>query len=274
MAGPSDMKAMLRSMFDELATTIDGFSTAGYDTAVEMLAISSVPLSGAVVHDNGCGNGAVSSTILKQFASAGGSPPKIYATDYAPGMVAETRKRLGGAVEASEMDSEALDFPDSYFTHSFTSFVHMACSGPAQITREIYRTLQPGGVALSSIWGSIGWVAIGTEAVRAIQPSAPELRGPLPAQVLQGSWLKGLFVDAGFEEKSVQVRKTTVRNLFAKMSAQARSHHLQSVLAEAASGWSEEDREKLRREFLKRMEPETAQEDGFTNDVWILVATK
>jgi ubiquinone/menaquinone biosynthesis C-methylase UbiE len=61
-----------------------------------------------------------------------------------------TKRNLPPNVEASVMDSEELSFEDKVFTHSFTSLVLMASTGPDKVAKEIHHMLKAGGVALAS----------------------------------------------------------------------------------------------------------------------------
>ena len=74
-------------------------------------------------------------------------------------------------IKSSVMDSETLDFPNGLFSHSFCSLVLTASANAEGICIEIYRTLQPGGVAVASTWSTYGYGSKVDKAMRAGRPS-------------------------------------------------------------------------------------------------------
>ena len=143
---PVDMKFSMKKHFDTMADHYDaGFGTVWRNVADQMLALNPVPIiSDSVIHDNGCGTGQVTERIVSKMKLSGKVQgwPKIFATDFSEKMIEELRKGqvLGPDIhyiESTVMDSENLDFPDEFFTHSFASIVLMVVPDPDAMAKEI-----------------------------------------------------------------------------------------------------------------------------------------
>lgn len=106
----------------------------------------------AVIHDAACGLGPVTESIL---ATAPPSTIKIHATDIAPPM-ANVYNLLAEAktwpCRAEIMDAQNLAFPDATFSHVFLSFGLPIMDDPVAAASEMYRTLKPGGTAVTAFW--------------------------------------------------------------------------------------------------------------------------
>lgn len=108
--------------------------------------------TGDVVHDNACGSGAVTESIM-----AANPPPgiHIHATDVNPQFVQGVEslaKSKDWPVTAAVMPAQALTFQDNKFTQSITSFAFHCLGDHDEAARQIYRTLHPAGVAIATIW--------------------------------------------------------------------------------------------------------------------------
>jgi SAM-dependent methyltransferase len=110
---------------------------------------------GAVIHDAACGLGPVTEATLEAY------PDKsitVHATDIAPpmadiyNMFAEQK---GWPSRAVIMNCEDLQFPNETFTHTFLSFGLPIIADPIAASKEMYRTLKPGGTAVTAFWLSI-----------------------------------------------------------------------------------------------------------------------
>lgn len=274
MTDASQLKWHLRAYFDDMAPIYDSFGPLWYNLAKQMLQFNPHPLGPAsLVHDNACGNGAVTVTIARQLPAH--EMPTIHATDISPAMIRECRKRPefdSGRLIPAEMDSESLAFPDATFTHSFCSLVLMACTGPGKIAKEMYRTLQPGGVALATVWRTCGYAPIADAAIHAVRADAPTYTGPTPPHWLTADWFQGLFTDAGFAADKIQLHKTTETIVISKDADEnANKHHFDAIVLKAAATWSDAEKQQLYQELEKRFVPELG---GFESGVWHLVAVK
>ncbi|EPE30170.1 S-adenosyl-L-methionine-dependent methyltransferase [Glarea lozoyensis ATCC 20868] len=120
--------------------------------------VNSTPLNtGAIILDNGCGNGVVTQAIT-ETKEAGDIT--IHATDVVPPLVQATAalaasKGWADSVKAEVMPAEALSFGDNYFTDSFNNFLIFLVKDPEKVASHIYRTLKPGGTAIVTTWASV-----------------------------------------------------------------------------------------------------------------------
>jgi ubiquinone/menaquinone biosynthesis C-methylase UbiE len=109
--------------------------------------------------DNACGTGIVTSLIKSQHPHV-----RILGTDLAPGMIetfkAKATKEGWENVETKIVDSRNLEgVEDEVFSHVVTNFGFMPgtedTSGPQKIAKEIWRTMDEGGVAVVTTWAGL-----------------------------------------------------------------------------------------------------------------------
>jgi trans-aconitate methyltransferase len=91
----------------------------------------------AVIHDNGCGTGAVTRAVLETYPELVSSSPKttIYATDTNPTFKADFEKQVASrrwdsTVKTEVMPAEDLSLPLCTVTHSFTNFIIFGSRDP------------------------------------------------------------------------------------------------------------------------------------------------
>jgi SAM-dependent methyltransferase len=101
------------------------------------------------VLDHGCGHGMASVVLARRGA-------RVTALDLSPGYLAEARRRAQAnavTIETVQADGERLPFADGSFARVWGSAIlHHLHLAPA--ARELYRVLQPGGIAVfCEPWG-------------------------------------------------------------------------------------------------------------------------
>ena len=106
---------------------------------------------GDVIHDNACGYGAVTESIMQL------NPPDITidATDINPAFVEHCRQQAEKnkwPVTTAVMSAQELTFPADRFNYSFTSFAFHCLGDHNTAAKQVYRTLKPGGTAVASVW--------------------------------------------------------------------------------------------------------------------------
>lgn len=99
--------------------------------------------SSSLLLDNACGNGVVTEAVMETQ-----SPGTfiIHATDMNPKMceataALATSKGWFSSVKTAAMPSEALEFNNNTFTHSFSNFIINQAQDPEKVAANIYRTL-------------------------------------------------------------------------------------------------------------------------------------
>ncbi|KAF2997138.1 hypothetical protein E8E13_005004 [Curvularia kusanoi] len=163
---------------------------------------------GSIIHDNACGSGTVSRLILSSPSTP--SDIKIHATDIDPPFLTtleHTVKENKWPVSVTNRKSEALDFPDNTFTHSLTNIaIFFTSSAGLDGAKEIYRTLQPGGIAVVNCWAHVTWLLPVKAVHEAIRPGKP-----FPTPVVawhDGQHIQKVMRDAGFSEKNMEISKS------------------------------------------------------------------
>lgn len=196
----------------------------------------------AVIHDNGCGYGAVTMAIMNS------NPPEniqIHATDVNSMFMAQLQAKLGEnlswPVTSENMDACNLTFPDNTFNLSLTTFVFTGLSDDVAAATHIGRTLKPGGTGVVAVWKEMPWHA-------ALENAHYKTRGgdePIPP-FLSRSWYKKEKVeqvtrDAGWTDVKY-VEKPAWLNLGADLNRWATIAW--SFLATPVGGWQPRDEEK------------------------------
>lgn len=112
----------------------------------------------SVIHDNGCGSGAVTRAILDT------NPPtsiQIHATDinimYLNQLQMTLADKSSPPARIATMDACKLTFPDDTFDLSFTNFVFAGLVNDVAAASHILRTLKPRGTAIIAVWKEMPW---------------------------------------------------------------------------------------------------------------------
>jgi len=229
----------------------------------------------SVVHDNGCGPGIVTTTILRDAAAKGTTPPKIEATDVAKGMIellqSEILKNGWNTVNAQIRDSSDLGcFEDGTFTHSITNFAIFTLPDPAKGAREIRRTLKDGGVALVTVWSSMDNLAIIHGAQKAIRPDLPVFN-PASPDWFHDWKVRSVMEEAGFSK--VEVKE--VKNYWEIESEQRFSELFDDPFWNIVKkDWTDEDKAKWHQECLNQFTDEQRGDKRLRANAWVCIATK
>ncbi|ROV99458.1 hypothetical protein VMCG_06388 [Cytospora schulzeri] len=238
MSAPSGVVPKKAMPFDDKLFEIIGADETLTIAKHEMTLLSPFPPD-SVIHDSACGLGPVTESILAT------SPPetiKIHATDFAPpmaGIYNMFASAKNWPSRAEIMDAQELSFPDGTFSHVFLSFGLPIIDDPVAAAREMYRTLKPGGTAVTAFWLHIPQGECAQKTRRAVWgPDARLAIEPKPEHSDRG------FISSlgGFEFEDVQLYEKTaslpVRDLHEFASA------IWSTIGQPEGGWTEEDDEK------------------------------
>ncbi|KAI1394552.1 S-adenosyl-L-methionine-dependent methyltransferase [Hypoxylon fuscum] len=212
------------------------------EAAIEYCLRQLPPFSeGDVIHDNACGSGAVTETIM----SSKPPPVQIYDTDINPQFVqgcAELAKKNNWPVSTAVMSALDLTFPDEMFTHSFTTFAFHCLGDHTKAAKQVYRTLKPGGTAVASIWTSMPHVDALQHAhwlTRGKEGPMPVL---LPLESYQEEDLRGALVSGGFRAEDITC---STKECYLTMPDVKRWAQLAwSYLGTLPTGWSQNDEDK------------------------------
>lgn len=113
--------------------------------------------------DVGCGNGALSASILDRA-----DPSELHAVDLSPGFVDAARRRLPPFVEVGVADGQDLPFPDDRFDRTVSGIALNFFPEPEKGLGEMARVTRPGGEVALFLWD----YAEGMEMIRAFWDAA------------------------------------------------------------------------------------------------------
>jgi MFS family permease/ubiquinone/menaquinone biosynthesis C-methylase UbiE len=219
---------------------------------------------GAVVHDNGCGTGAVTRAVLETYPELVSSSPAttIYATDINASFVEDFKRvvesRGWEAIVRSEvMAAEELALPDSSVTHSFTNFLIFGARDAPKAAAEAMRTLAPGGVAVMTTWATLPHA-------KALDRTRKRLYGEHGSHIkpewFESSHLEKLLRDAGFPE----ITAVAVESGMVHDSMDAWTQMAWSWMGMPHGGWAEKDESEW--DMNRGMYGEECLKEGFKVD--------
>ncbi|RFU76426.1 hypothetical protein TARUN_5782 [Trichoderma arundinaceum] len=232
--------------------TLENYKELAKDGAERLAAVSleqilpAIPV-GAIIHDNGCGAGAATATIMASVSPEVATSIKITGTDLSEDAVEAYRARAASSswpAEGLVMDADSLSFPDQTFTHSIGNA--MIFVGPRNngidAAKEMYRTLKPGGTLMVNCFAHVPVLEPIREASRATRPA-----GILPAWDSFASWtdptvIANIVEAGGFAKGAVSVQQ---REMFVNIGDFDRHARLVwSMRGMPSVGWSKEDEER------------------------------
>ncbi|TID21712.1 Methyltransferase type 11 [Venturia nashicola] len=184
--------------------------SAGVTKALGDQLLSLLPpiTSTSIIHDNACGPGIITSSILAHCTRASVDPPTIYATDFAQGMIDTLQTTIDThnlkTVTAQIMDGSDLSpFSDSKFTHSITNFGIFAFPDAIAATKHIHRTLKPGGVAAISTWKYPGNQPFVNQVLQELAPGIEEWS--MKKEWTDKARLRNALEEGGFAEENIEI---------------------------------------------------------------------
>ena len=170
-------------------------------------------LTGAVIHDTGCGTGAGTAAIVDAISSQKGEV-SIKGTDINDKALDIYKSRAADKnwpAEALKMDSQKLLFADDTFSHSIgNALLFVLPNDGIDTLKETYRTLKPGGTVVVNSWAYVPNMEPLQTAAKVTRP----LGTPLPRQSMQ-KWSSAEFVQnvmekGGFEKDKATLTKADV----------------------------------------------------------------
>jgi ubiquinone/menaquinone biosynthesis C-methylase UbiE len=260
--------------FDKVAATYEDSRSSSpmMKIARDLISFASPISSTSIVLDNASGPGIITGEILNRSASADGAPI-IYAADISPAMIDILRKKNWPSVKSSVMDAQALSYPDNTFTHSFTNMGIFLFPEPEKGAAEIYRTLQPGGVAVITSIKQVGWVRIFQAVQKEVKPEAPLWKSPLKEEWSTENKLRSVVQVGGFNSEDIEI-KTTESSMLSNMLGDFLASMKDSVTQMITKDWSEVEKRRFEVVLQEQIEKETSNPRELEIVVWVAVARK
>jgi ubiquinone/menaquinone biosynthesis C-methylase UbiE len=237
---PFPTQAEMQSHFSRVAKDYDkSASEITGKICRHILTLLDPPISStSIVHDNGCGPGVMTRNIIETLSP---DMPEIHATDLSSAMIEVLNGKGLQGVDTGVMDCQELRFPDGMFTHSICTFVIFAVPDAVKAAKQMYRTLQPGGIVAVTTWEDVGWVAPHKLAQKRIRPDEDWL-GPLPAEWTTEEKLRGVLEGGGFE--NVEVSRDSAGFTLEDMWAGLKEMN-KMASKQITKGWSEGEKERF-----------------------------
>ena len=129
---------------------------------------SKAPFSAAdaIVLDNGCGTGVLTTTLSIRFPNL-----PIVAADVSPGMLETIKQKQLANVQTRVQDAINLNsISNDTFTHVLSTFMVQFTSDPLQALREMYRVTKKGGTFGLGMWGELCFDVPWEDACRTFEP--------------------------------------------------------------------------------------------------------
>jgi ubiquinone/menaquinone biosynthesis C-methylase UbiE len=231
--------------------------------AASLEQISAIP-AGAIIHDNGCGAGAVTAMVMAAVSPEVAATIKIKGTDIDEAAVKAYRARSTSSswpAEGVVMDAHALSFPDETFTHSIgNAIIFLTRNNGIDAVKEMHRTLKPGGTLIVNCFAYNPHLG----AVREASRSTRELE-TLPSWDSFEHWqdptfIAGILEAGGFENGTVNVQQ---REIFVNVGDFDRHASVTwSFRGMPSTGWNKQD-EEMWNEAIQILKQELRKTKGF-----------
>ncbi|KFY15740.1 hypothetical protein V491_05580 [Pseudogymnoascus sp. VKM F-3775] len=153
-------------------------------------------------------------------------------------------------IQLAAMPAEKLTFPDATFSHSITNLGIFFFADAAQGAREIFRTLQPGGIAFLTVFAAFPHLELIRRAQAAIRPDEQPFSIPVGPAWFEVAHIEGVLRDVGFED--VVVGETVGH--YGAPSAAGVADRLLLLFGAMLEAWSADEKEAFDKE-LRRIVP-------------------
>lgn len=195
----------------------------------------------SIIHDNGCGDGNVTRSILSDLKPSD-YPSRIHATDIASELLSvlyDDVEKKKWPVTTALMPAQELSFPDNTFSHSITNCVILRLSDTDAIKAcsEIYRTLKPGKLGAVSGWADVPHREAMLKAHLETRPHGSEALVGGAIRWVDGKLLRRSMEEGGF----VDVQMVKVKSVSEMEDLGAFVEYMWSLLGRMESGWIESD---------------------------------
>jgi ubiquinone/menaquinone biosynthesis C-methylase UbiE len=196
----------------------------------------------SVIHDNGCGDGAVTAAVMAATPPPGPGS-LIHATDINPSMIKAISQRANAnswPVKTAIMPAESLKFSDESIGTSISNQVLLFTSNQGtDAAKQIFRTLSPGGTAAATTWLEMPYAAPMKAAHAATRDKDVALPFVIPEVWSTPTYLKDVLHKGGFLESKI---KMSVSDVYMDLKdIQELATIVWSYLGIPGGGWTEND---------------------------------
>ena len=160
----------------------------------------------------------------------------------------QTRARSGGPnptrAKVHPNSRLAGTFEDDFFTHSFSSFLIGGLKNRLDAAKHIYRTVQPGGKAIITLWSAMPHDLPLKHAHAATREADAELAIKWGGTLHDSATLKSFLVSGGFDEESVEIHTHGFVHEVADLKEWIALLWSYIGMREGEIGWTVEDEER------------------------------
>jgi ubiquinone/menaquinone biosynthesis C-methylase UbiE len=197
---------------------------------------------GAIIHDNGCGAGAVTSTILTREPRLNVTIKATDIDERALSILRETTTEKKWNVEITKMDSKSLTYPDNTFTHSIGNALLFAMpGGQVEVVKEAYRTLKPGGVFITNSFAHAPNLKPMQETAKKTRPPGTPLPRAGDEVWSKPEKMRDTLVEGGFDSDRVVITQKTLHTMTTVDFDRYVTLFWSIVGGTGASGWLQSD---------------------------------
>jgi len=272
-------KAKLNAHFEKVAQTYEQDGKGVQNTMCRtLLALSEEfkhPITkSSVVLDNAAGPGIVTGELLKQITPS--EVPELHAADFSPAMIKVLNAKGWSekyGVKAVVMDAQDLKYPDEMFTHIFMNLGIFALPDPLKGTKQIFRTLKPGGITLVTTIRTVGWLPPFQIAQRRIKPDAPVFQGMVAPEWAKPEKIRTLLEEGGFNPESIEVRHTGV-DMGMVQFASSQEGVAKMARDMIVKGWTIDETAQFDKALQEELKAEADSNVHRELSIWIGIATK
>ena len=242
--------------------------------------LKSFPAENGTVLDIACGTGAATEELLKFFPKS-----LVSAVDVMPVMVESFRSIVaanpGLTAQVKEIrveDGQNLSYTDSSFDAVITNFGIFFFPDPVAGTKQIYRTLKPGGMAVVTLWKTFGFKPILWEVQNRVKPANPLTELPLMEPWCDSKLLEKTLKEGGFSNVEFSVVR---EGLWGKDKEDFKLVCLENFGALVSRNWTDDEKAKLApvtSQVVDEMQDEFCIKDeekvGCMMEAWVAVSIK